>query len=567
MRSSAEYAPLGHDESSSLDLERSQQERLCEKKDDGVEAHVFPIDALSDLENDEEKLVQGWSWVLLVSGVASATFFYCLDKSITTILIPVIVGELGEAKKLPWVFVGFGLGSLSLTLPIGKIYCIFNAKSLYLGFLAIFMLGSGLCGAAWNMNALIIGRVVAGVGGVGVYTGIMTILTSLTTEKERPVYLGVTGLFWSIGRVIGPLFGGLLGKTSWRWAFYINLLVCGVFVPVYIYILPSLPSKSKIPLRSRVQNLDTLGAALSICTIITLFTSINSGGTRFPWSSPTMIGTCSLAIAFTSLFATQQFFCFKTTAEDRIFPLGMVFNPNALLVFVVGSTSSIAAFVPTNFVSLYFQFTRGDAALDAALRLLPMIIAMTAVMPLSGYLMPKIAHLEWWPVAGTLVALPGFLYMVSLQVGSSPSLIYISEALIGAGMGSFLQLPYTLVGTYVSESQKQEAMTFIIISQVGGIAVSMATSTAIFTNLATLWLQDLLPETDSASIEKLISGTSGSLGDFPSSSVVDVLNILVDAMQPAWIITLVASITGLLAALVLIFTAGKMSRNTVEQES
>lgn len=53
------------------------------------------------------------------------------------------------------------------------------------------MLGSALCGAAWNMNALIIGRVLAGVGGIGVYTGIMTILTSLTTEKERPVYLGV----------------------------------------------------------------------------------------------------------------------------------------------------------------------------------------------------------------------------------------------------------------------------------------------------------------------------------------------------------------------------------------
>ncbi len=224
-----------------------------------------------------------------------------------------------------------------------------------------------------------------------------------------------SGLFWSIGRVIGPLFGGLLGKESWRWAFYINLLVCGAFAPVYLFILPSLPSKSKTALHARLQHFDSLGAGLCICTIITVFTSINSGGTRFPWGSPTMIGICSLAITFLTLFSAQQIFCFRTTAEDRIFPVNMMFNRNVLLIFIIGSASSIAAFVPANFISLYFQFTRGDSALDAALRLLPMIIAMSAVMPLSGYLMPKIGRLKWWPIAGTSIALPGFVYMGKIK--------------------------------------------------------------------------------------------------------------------------------------------------------
>jgi predicted MFS family arabinose efflux permease len=80
---------------------------------------------------------------------------------------------------------------LSLALPIGKIYTLFDAKVLYLGFLAIFILGSAICGAAWSMDSLIFGRVLAGIGGIGVYTGIMTILTVLTTEKERPISLGV----------------------------------------------------------------------------------------------------------------------------------------------------------------------------------------------------------------------------------------------------------------------------------------------------------------------------------------------------------------------------------------
>ncbi|KAK0099362.1 hypothetical protein ONS96_008391 [Cadophora gregata f. sp. sojae] len=561
MISATKYARLTEDEKSCLDLERCRDsvESTVIKKDNGYDDGCIP-----EVDDEEEDRIRGWSWVLIVAGVASAMFFYCLDKSITTILIPVIVSELGEASKLPWVFVGFGLGSLSLTLPIGKIYSLFNTKILYLGFLGIFMLGSALCGAAWNMDALIIGRVLAGVGGIGVYTGIMTFLTSLTTEKEKPVYLGVIGLFWSIGRVIGPLFGGVLGRDSWRWAFYINLLVCGAFSPVYIYLLPSLPSKSKTALHARLQNFDSLGAGLSICTIITLFTSINSVGTRFPWGSPLMIGMCSLAVTFLALFSSQQLFCFRTTPEDRIFPVNMIFNRQVLLVFIIGSASSIAAFVPANFISLYFQFTRGDSALDAALRLLPMIIAMSAVMPFSGYLMPKIGHLEWWPFVGTLIALPGFVYMVGLHVQSSPALIYISEALIGAGMGTYMQIPYTLVGPYIRKDQKQEAMSFVIISQVGGIAFSMSISTAIFTNLATSWLKAQLPEMSSSSIERLLSGTSRSLDGFSSSNLGDVLDILVDAMQPAWIITLAAAIAVILAAATLIYQSIARSRGSVK---
>lgn len=61
----------------------------------------------------------------------------------------------------------------------------------------------------------------------------------------------------------------------------------------------------------------------------------------------------------------------------------------------------------------------------------------------------------------------------------------------------------------------------------------MSISTAVFTNLATSWLRERLPEMSSTSIEKLLSGTSGSLDDFPASRIRDVLDILVDAMQPA----------------------------------
>lgn len=76
-----------------------------------------------------------------------------------------------------------------MVLPFGKLYGLFNAKWLFIGSLVLFNIGSALCGAAPNMNALIVGRVLAGVGGNGMYLGVQTLLSVNTTDKERPLYL------------------------------------------------------------------------------------------------------------------------------------------------------------------------------------------------------------------------------------------------------------------------------------------------------------------------------------------------------------------------------------------
>lgn len=83
------------------------------------------------------------------------------------------------------------IGGVSAVLPLGKLYGLFNAKTLYIGSVTLFMAGSALCGAAPNIDAFIIGRVIAGAGGNGMYLGVLTLLSVTTTEKERPVYLSL----------------------------------------------------------------------------------------------------------------------------------------------------------------------------------------------------------------------------------------------------------------------------------------------------------------------------------------------------------------------------------------
>lgn len=83
----------------------------------------------------------------------------------------------------------FTLGGIAVVLPFGRIYGLFDAKWLYIGSSVIFNVGSAVCGSAPNMNALIVGRVLAGMGGNGMYLGVMTLLSVNTSDRERPGYL------------------------------------------------------------------------------------------------------------------------------------------------------------------------------------------------------------------------------------------------------------------------------------------------------------------------------------------------------------------------------------------
>lgn len=79
--------------------------------------------------------------------------------------------DLGDIEKLPWVGIGFPLGSVAVILFVGKLYGTFEIKWLTIASIILFEAGSALCGAAPDADSLIVGRVIAGVGGSGMYLG------------------------------------------------------------------------------------------------------------------------------------------------------------------------------------------------------------------------------------------------------------------------------------------------------------------------------------------------------------------------------------------------------------
>jgi MFS family permease len=117
---------------------------------------------------------------------------------------PAILNQFGQISLLPWIGVGFALAT-TCVLPWGKAYGVFNAKYLYLFNIILFEVGSAICGSAPNMTALILGRVIAGVGGSGMYSGTLSFVAMLTSLRERPIYMAGSTVIWGIGSVLGPV--------------------------------------------------------------------------------------------------------------------------------------------------------------------------------------------------------------------------------------------------------------------------------------------------------------------------------------------------------------------------
>ncbi|KAI9703719.1 MAG: hypothetical protein M1836_007489 [Candelina mexicana] len=429
---------------------------------------------------------------------------------------------------------------------------LFNAKWLYIISVVIFEASSALCGAAPNMDAMIVGRVFAGAGGIGMYLGVLTLLSVNTSDKERPAYLSLIGLVWGIGTVLGPVVGGAFEKVEWRWAFYINLIIGGLFAPVYLFLLPPFDPSPNTPLAKRAARFDHLGAILSIGALVCIIMAINFGGTVYAWGSGQVIALFVVSGVLFLVFGIQQYFAFLTTTLDRMFPVHFMKNKEALLLFVLAAACNTAAFVPIYYIPIYFQFTRGDSALDSAVRLLPLIFVLSATILTNGFLMSKLGYYQPWYIGGSILALVAAVLLSRIDINTAQGAIYGYEVLLGVGTGAYIQAGYAVIQAVTDPADMFYAIAFMMVAQIGGIALGLAVSGAVFVNSAQNALMEILPNVAIEEIRSAISGTSGAFFQtLPADLKTRALEAVVGSMQKVFIPVYTAAAVGLVGSLCL----------------
>jgi MFS family permease len=256
----------------------------------------------------------------------ATALLYGLDTTIAADVQSAVIETFEDISQLAWLGAGFTLGSVAVILPYGALYSMFSLKYLYIAGVVLFELGSVLCGAAPSMNVLIVGRVIAGMGGTGLYLGVMNHISVFATREERGTYINGIGFVRGVGACLGPVIGGLfsVSKATWRWGFYINLVIGAATVPIYIFSLPNVHPVRGISLRDRIKSIDYVGSALSSGLWVAFSLAFVFAGGAWRWQDGRTIATIIVFGLLTILYMVQQYYCIFTTPETRSFPVHLL---------------------------------------------------------------------------------------------------------------------------------------------------------------------------------------------------------------------------------------------------
>ncbi|CAD6593992.1 MAG: hypothetical protein ASARMPREDX12_007894 [Alectoria sarmentosa] len=495
-----------------------------------------------------------------VSAILSSVFFFSLDQTIVADIIPDIVEHFGAVQKLPWISVTLLLAAAGTINFWAKVYGQFDPKWLYIYCVLGFEIGSAVCGAAPSMNALIIGRAIAGLGGAGMYLGVIMLLSIFTTETERPNYFAMLGGIFGIGTVLGPIVGGAFADSSatWRWAFYINLCIGGLFAPIYFLYLPSRDPRPGASFLSRCREIDYLGTLLQIGAFVSGIMAISFGGVLYAWNSATIIALFILSGVLFIVLALQQTFTILTTLPRRVFPIHYVTQKEMAILFVQIALGSTNSFIAIYFIPLYFQFVQSDQALRSGVRLLPYIIPLVFATLLNGALMEKLKYYLPWFLTGGLLIIVSNVMLFHISLTTSTAYIYAALVFGGLGTGLFINAPFAIAQWLVPPEEIALAVGFITCAQVAGVTISLAMANAVFLNLAENAITDLLPGVAKADVQAAITGAGGAfLRTLDPGMQRRVLEATVVAIQRVFVL-------GITAGVMVVVLALGMSRAAIE---
>jgi len=405
------------------------------------------------------------------------------------------------------------------------------------------------------MDALIVGRVIAGIGGGGMYLGNLNLITLNTSLRERSIYMGGIGIVWGAGTILGPVVGGSFADSgaTWRWSFYINLVIFALMIPAMI-LIPSYQPQPDVPTLTKLKQLDWVGALLNAGLYVSFVIALTFSGTTWAWRDGRTIGTFVACFVVLILFSIQQYFSIFTTPTNRLFPISFLKSRTMVLLYIASAAAGTALFIPVYFIPLYFQFSRGDSGLQAAVRLLPFIcVDITFVMG-QGILMPLVQYYFPFYILSGIFALIGGALMYTVTSTTSPAAIYGFTVLIAIGAGIGSQAAYSIAPAKVHPSKIPDSIGFINVAQIGGIVLALSISGAVFQNTAFGSLTNVLAGMgfSEQDVRSAIAGSKSSVFESVSEEVRGrAIEAIVQAMGKTYMLVVVAGAVALVSAVLM----------------
>ncbi|KAK4235958.1 mfs drug efflux transporter [Achaetomium macrosporum] len=466
----------------------------------------------------EVRSIHGWRWALAVSAILCSTFLFALDTTVVANIQPSIVETYGEINKLPWLAAAFVLPGASLQLPWSRAYLLANIKWLYIAHVVLFEVGSAIAGAAptWTPSSL----------------------------KERPLYISLITPVWGLGTVLGPIVGGAFADSSatWRWGFYINLIIFAVSAPIMVFLLPSIDLAQGLPAGARARRFDWLGVIVFSGWCVSFAMAINFGGTVYSWQSADEIVLWVFAGVLIIAFVLTQKFHRFIAAENRLYPTKLLRNWRYIILQYCVFAAAGVTYIPIFNIPLFFQFTQGDSSLDAAVRLLPFVFMVVFFSLASGVFMSRVGYISPWFFFGSVLGLVGSILLYTVTPETSQARIYGYSVLVGIGGGCYLMSAFGAAPAVVEQNEVLDATGALSLAQGLGLVFFTSLFGSIFQNLGMRYIEPLVPPELLQEARDLLAGSKSDLFSSLSPEVREqVIAAIISALGKAYLASVAAA--------------------------
>ena len=372
--------------------------------------------------------------LLVLVGLMSGMFLSALDQSVVGSAMRTIADDLKGLELQAWVTTAYLITSTIATPIYGKLGDIFGRRRLFIWAIALFLLGSILCGFAADMFQLAAYRAVQGIGAGGLFSLSMTIMADIVPPRERARYQGMFLAVFGSSSVLGPVVGGLFASADqilwvdgWRWVFLINIPVGAVAIFMVLNFL-------HVPQIMKQHKIDWWGAVTIIFAVVPILL-VAENGRDWGWTS-----TLSIAMYVISVVGIVSFIMAERAAgHEALLPLSLFKSSAFTLSTINGVIIGVAMFGGMMTLPLLLQLVNGASPTESGFMMLPMVFGMMSATVISGQTTRKTGKYKIFLTTGTLSLLIGYVYMIGYNADMPYWQVAIGMVFIGAGLGQLMQ--------------------------------------------------------------------------------------------------------------------------------
>jgi EmrB/QacA subfamily drug resistance transporter len=371
---------------------------------------------------------------LALATLCAVLFLTFLDNTVVSVGLANVQKDLhAGVTSLQWVVNGYALTFASFMLAAGMLGDILGRKRIMLAGVAIFCAGSVMAALASNVDWLIAGRVIMGVGAAASEPGTLSIIRHVYPDRAtRADALGVWAAVSGLALALGPVIGGaLVGFSSWRAIFWFNL---GLGAVAFVLATVSVPETSDRQGRKIDVLGFLLGAAFLACLSVAVIQGEDSGYTT-NWIVALFVLCAVSGLAFVVT---------ELKVKSPMLELSMFRRPPFAGSNFVAFAAYFGTFSIFFFTALYLQVVVGASAYQTAVDFLPMAVGLIIVSALTGPLVARIG--PRWPMTIGCVLAGGGILIAAHVLGPHVTFSTLGWVLPLTGIGiGMLLVPVTSV--------------------------------------------------------------------------------------------------------------------------